>query len=153
MISTLFHSTLGSIGSMPPVMWVMLVPISVFIVGGVVAILAIAMKNQERERWHETARIALAKGLPVPGMPDPRAPQDARPGRHRQRMGLITGGLVNVAVGIGLYYGLSEIPGAWVARDFAFIPALCGVALLLGAAIDLLLSRKFPDPGDNSPKS
>jgi hypothetical protein len=153
MISSLFHDTLASLGSMQPIMWVMMVPISVFFVGGVIAVAAIAMKNQERARWHETARLALSKGLPIPNMPDPETPRAAPPNRHRQRMGMITAGLINIAVGIGLYVGLSAIPGAWVARDFAFIPGLCGVALLLGAAIDLLLARTFPDPGDNSPKS
>ncbi len=153
MIAAVYFPALSSLSSMPPVLWVMLVPVSVFFVGGLIAVVALVMKNQERMRWHETARIALAKGLPIPNMPDSWSPQSPTPGRHRQRMGLITAGLINVAVGIGLYFGLSAIPGAWVARDFAFIPALCGVALMIGAAIDLLLSRKFPDPGDPSPKS
>jgi hypothetical protein len=116
-------------------------------------VVALAMKNQERERWHETARRALEKGVPVPNMPQPAPPLHFQGSRHRQRMGLITGGLVNVAIGIGVYLGLSAIEDAREARLFGLIPSFIGVALILGAAIDILLSRKFPDPGDPSPKS
>jgi hypothetical protein len=128
----------------------MMVPISVFVVLGTVAVVALAGKNREQQRWHELARLALEKGVPVPNMPQPAIPA---PSRHRQRVGLITAGLINVAVGIGLFLGLSALPEARVARDFAFIPALCGVALILGAGVDFLLSGKFSGRGDASPKS
>jgi hypothetical protein len=147
------NTDLASLSSMPPVMWVMMLPISLFIVMGIVGIVALAMKNMERGRWHETARIALEKGVPVPNMPVAPLVVNAPLSQHKQRMGLITGGLVNIAIGIGVYLGLSSIDDAREARLFGLIPSFIGVALIAGAAIDIHLSRKLTDPGDTTPKS
>jgi hypothetical protein len=152
MMHSLFHLHLASFASMQPVMWVMLVPIAVFVVMGIVAIVAIVMKNLEQERWHETARIALAKGVPVPSAPLASPSVNLPMTRHRQRMGLITGGLVNIAIGIGVYIGMSAIDAAREAHFFGLIPAFVGVALILGAVIDRLLTPTLPHPGDTAPK-
>lgn len=145
-------SLLASLTSGSPVMYIMMLPISVFVIMGVVAVVAIAFRSQERERWHETARMALEKGLPVPAMPT-NATAYAPPSRHRQRMALITPGLINVAIGVGLYAGLSAIQEAREGRLFALVPGLIGVALILSAVIDMALSPRIPDAGDNTPKS
>jgi hypothetical protein len=152
MMHSTLHALLASFNG-PPVMYIMMLPISIFVIMGIIAVVGMAMKNQERERWHETARLAIEKGVPVPSMPLAAPPVNVPLSRHKQRMGLITGGLVNIGVGIGVYFGLSAIQGASETRFWGLIPALIGVALILGALIDILLSRKFPDPGDVLPKS
>jgi hypothetical protein len=68
-------------------------------------------------------------------------------------MGLVTGGLVNIAVGVGLYFGLSEMPEVHFARFFALIPGLIGVALLTSALLDALFSDKPSDSGNDAPRS
>ncbi len=97
--------------------------------------------------WHETARIALEKGQPIPlspgdGRPPGAAPAGAdaarqiRAGRIR---GYLLGGLINLAVGAGLFIALAQIsrPTAY----FAAIPGFIGLALLLAAGIEGLMGR------------
>jgi hypothetical protein len=142
----------SSLASMQPVMWVMMVPIAVVFIMGVVAIVAIALKNLEQARWHETARLAIAKGVPVPSAPLSPLCLNIPMTRHRQRMGLITAGLVNIGIGIAVYIGMSAINAAREAHFFGLIPCFVGAALILGAFIDMLLSPKIPQPSDTAPK-
>lgn len=148
----MIHFLLGSLNA-PPVVFIMMVPIAVFFIIGVIVVVGMAMKNQERERWHETARLAIEKGVPVPVMPQQVLAVNVPQTKHRQRMGLITGGLVNIGIGIGVYLGLSAMDGIGGVRFFGLIPAFIGVALILGAVLDFLMHRDLPDPGDARPKS
>jgi Domain of unknown function (DUF6249) len=136
----------------------MLIPIVILaLVFGLIAT-TLYFRSKERERWHETVRLALEKGHPIPNMNEELSAQAlsarlAPESRHRQRMKLVTGGLVNIAVGIGLYYGLSEMPEVHFARFFALIPGLIGVALLMSALIDAVFSDKHSDSGNDTPRS
>ncbi len=134
----------------PPHMISVLVPITVFIVGGMIVIGSLYFQHLHRKLWHETARIALEKGQPVPEPPpeddDERRPVAAVGGMESARMqrcrGLIIAGLVNLAVGAGLFLALFKV-GVGNASYFAAIPAFVGVALFLSAWIDIVLLRKM----------
>ena len=117
----------------------------------VVAIFAIYFQNKERERWHETARRAIEKGQPVP-LPDPESHTDTRVNRHRKRMGLVVAGLVNLGVGICLYFAFGRIPGAEQGRVFVLIPAFIGAAFLVAVIIDALFSPRPFDTDDDRPR-
>jgi hypothetical protein len=129
----------------------MLIPLAALAMAAVVVIATHLAKNAERQRWHETARIALEKGLPIPSMPNPEDGCESpdRPGaasRQKQMMGFVTAGLINIAVGIGLYIGLAHLPGgAQEVRYFALIPGLVGAALLIVGLIYASSYRKAPD--------
>jgi hypothetical protein len=83
---------------------------------------------QQQKLWHETARIALEKGLPPPPFP-------ATVGRGR----MIYVGLVWVAVGIGLRFVQLSGPSRW-----APLPICIGIALLVGGVIQLVFPPKKP---------
>ncbi len=141
----------------------LLIPLGGLVFAAVIIIGSSWFKNQERQRWHETARIALEKGQPIPARADlmdeklaEKLLATGRPAaisRHRQVMGFVTGGLINIAVGAGLYFGLAHMPGAEEARYFALIPGLIGVALLIVGLLYAYLFRSTFDSGDRPPQS
>jgi hypothetical protein len=117
---------------------------------------ALGMYFQHRRRalWHETARIALEKGQPIPEpSPDssgwnpsttsgPAASEHARQNRVR---GMLVGGLINIAVGVGMFVAFRQMPGLPAqAAYFGAVPAFIGVALMLGAIVDSVLFRQPP---------
>jgi hypothetical protein len=99
----------------------------------VIAIVAINHVNARRkaELRHETIRLALEKGQPLPpellNMP---ATVEQKPKSNDRKAGLIL-----IAVGVGLYFFFSA--GGWESRIpgnlrwVALIPGLIGVALLI----------------------
>ena len=102
--------------------------------------------HKRQALWHETARIALEKGQPVPSGPEwdsPGGPSQAiteEKIRANRIRGYLLGGVINVAVGAGLYLALMQVsPNT---AYFAAIPGFIGVALLIVALLDLLLTRK-----------
>lgn len=117
------------------------------IFGFVLCLLAIMMffKHQREKMWHETARLALEKGQPVPSR------WNATFGSGRMR-GIgpwgcwspwweIRRGLILLAVSGGLYLSMGERTHGWIA-----IPACLGaVYLVLG-----LLSLLRGDPKDSN---
>lgn len=119
------------------------IPIVVVVFGGLTAIFALYFHNQRQAMWHETARVALEKGQPIPPMPasgDARqsslqvTPAEWEETKLKQRYhGYLIGGLVNLAVGIGLFVFLSQFAGK--VGYVGAIPGCVGVALLIGAAI------------------
>jgi hypothetical protein len=107
--------------------------------------------HRKRAMWHETARLALEKGQPIPeqspdsggnwfGSANQTENKDIAANRRR---GLLISGLVNVAVGAGLFIALVNM--AKQAAYFAAIPFFIGVALLIAAALDGLLVSKNKD--------
>ena len=101
--------------------------------------------HKRQSLWHETARIALEKGQPVPPAPDREESGAARTlsdGQIRAKRirGLLIGGLINIALGAGLYLGLTQLSRALA--NFAAIPGFIGIALLLAGLIELFLTRK-----------
>ncbi len=139
-----------------PLAWFFYGPsIPIFVLGFafIVALAVFYFRNKERERWHATVRLALEKGQPIPFLPEQPEGADTGLGRHRQRMGLIVAGLVNLAVGVALFLGMSAIPDGRVARYFVAVPGFVGAGLLLSALVDALLAPKPPDRGDPTPRS
>lgn len=136
-----------------PVFYVIMVPIGAL--GFTLLFISVSLyfQNKERQRRHETARIAMEKGQPVPSFAEVGVFADPRLARQRSWIGLLIAGLINVALGIGLYFMLSSIPGAYVVRSCSAIPGLIGVALLVSALIVALVSRTKSDTGDRSPMS
>jgi hypothetical protein len=130
-----------------------------FIVGGAVLVAWSYLEYRAARLWHETARLALEKGQPLPpwigdedyGEEAPAATTTvAAAPPSRRRPGLL-GGLLLVAVGAGLYLGLER--SAPTLSHFAAVPAFTGAALLLHSLIDALLPRKNPEAGDRAPLS
>jgi hypothetical protein len=84
-------------------------------------------RHQRARMWHETARIALEKGQPVPA-PELAAGCGARGFGRSSAWWEIRRGFVLLAISAGLYFALGEDHRAWVA-----IPACIGAAnLVLG---------------------
>jgi hypothetical protein len=123
-----------------------LIPI-VAIVGGlslaaVIVVAGIISSTKKRQMWHDTARLAIEKGQPLPPMPrtDEELENTPPPGVSladwetvrlaRERQGNIKAGLILIAVGIGLYVMLHG-QGAYASA----IPGFIGVALLLNAVL------------------
>lgn len=80
---------------------------------------------------HETIRLALEKGQPLPpGLLDPVAVRD--PGARDLRRGLV---LLAIGLGLGLFLYFAPAPGThphtW---SIGFIPGLMGLAYLLAYA-------------------
>jgi hypothetical protein len=138
---------------MPPIFYVMIIPAGGMLVGLVMVAMGAHFRNEEDKRRHETARLAIEKGQPIPVFAELGTPSYPRAPQQKSWLGLLIGGLINVAVGIGLFFMLESIPGAYVARWCGAIPGLVGVALLLSALIVGLSSRTQSDAGARPPMS
>jgi hypothetical protein len=91
--------------------------------------------QRRQELWHETARVALEKGQPLPPLP-----ADMRHDQHPEQNNDFRTGLIMVATGAGLYlFFASFLPAL---RFVAAIPGFIGVAMLLYATMRALLGRK-----------
>jgi len=137
----------------PPVVYAISVPVAGMVFAFLVIGIAAYFRNKEDQRRHETARLALEKGQPIPAFAEAWPRNGPHNAANRPWMGLMIGGMINVAVGIGLYIMLCSIPGAYVARFCSLIPGLIGVALLACALIVALISRRKSDAGAPPPMS
>ena len=120
----------------------LIIAIGGLLVGGVAAVSAIYFHHRKNQMWHETARIALEKGQPVPPMPlrDEELALRPPPGVgyadwHKARLEesrthAFRGGLVLIGVGLGLHLMLG--PGNMIGA----IPGLVGVALIINAVLE-----------------
>jgi len=143
------HHLLPTLADLTNLPWVAIIAISgAFLVTIVIAALGIIFGTRHNERrqamWHETARIALEKGQPLPPLPDDMrgvATED-RP-RNDFRAGLILFG-----VGAGIYLFFTSF-GLHNLRFAGAIPGFIGVALLLYATLNTLLAKR---PDDRSPR-
>jgi hypothetical protein len=111
-----------------------------------IVIAVLYFRNQQQRMWHETARLALDKGQPVPVeiLPDTdNAEKGNTPTRvHRD----VKAGLILIAVAAGMYFGSKELGSMKHASMGVYIPGFIGVALLVNAAITGLTSQKHDDP-------
>lgn len=127
------------------------IPVAGMILGGVMGITAMYFRHQQSRLWHETARIALEKGQPLPDFPDEkrigRSKSPDRLNSHDLRAGLIL-----LGVGAGIYVFFVTV-GAEEARFIGAIPGFIGVALLLHALLTALLPKNRPAPDDRPPQS
>jgi hypothetical protein len=119
-------------------------------------------KNQSRKMWHETARIALEKGQPVPLAPPTLSPAieealgkrlelENRPSTGR---GDIKAGLILIAIAAGMYVSRNNFGGnSEGPHIFIFggeIMGFIGLALLLNALITFLTTRKKSESTSSS---
>lgn len=110
----------------------------------VIAIIGAFISAYRRQKlWHETARIALEKGQPLPPLSEEDKPKSAR----RSASEDIRAGLILIAVGGGLYLLMGGLSGN-VPSHVGAIPGLIGVALLIFGLISALTQNKTP-PGNH----
>jgi hypothetical protein len=134
-----------------------LVPIAAIILGGVITVSSMYFKHQRERQWHETARIALEKGQPLPPYGDERPDDSDRVIRRKESdardssQNDVRGGLVLVGVGVGIWLMLSSL--APQLRAVGAIPGLIGVALLLYAAGRAFFARNSSDSDRRPPQS
>ena len=81
--------------------------------------------QRRQELWHETARVALEKGQPLPPLP-----RDMREEEQAEDSNDIRSGLILIATGAGLYLFFVSLFGGWM-KYIGAIPGFIGVALLL----------------------
>lgn len=131
--------------NLQPWMIAIVVPVTAMIFVGVLIVATMYFNHRRNELWHETARVALEKGQPLPPAPG-AVPLNvaAAPVSNQPRWrGYLIAGLINFGVGAGLYFSLSQVSGpAFNVGYFGAIPAFIGLALVLGAIIEALASRK-----------
>lgn len=122
------------------------------ILGGVIVTTMLYFQHQKQRLWHETARLAIERGQPLPPYPATDEERASQPPagvsydewrRHQRGRGL-KGGLILIAVGIGLGFvsGQNFFAGA--------IPALIGVALVINALVERFWTN---DPSDRQPRA
>jgi len=133
---SLLHNLLADISTMP---WVALVSIiGSFIMGPVVIFIVFRSIQQRQQMWHETARMAIERGQPLPPMPaDVQPPADEPPSKFND----LRAGLVLMGVGLGLFLFL----GALISRPLGYvgaIPGFIGVALVISS----FFNRPAPQP-------
>lgn len=116
-------------------------PLAGIVLAGVVAVSAMYFQNRRREMWHETARLALEKGQPMPPFEDEQTEEESGDrSRDRTVEQDVRRGLVLIAVGAGLWFMLGAIAGQL--RYVGAIPGFIGVALLLYASLRTLTAMK-----------
>ena len=127
-----------------PWMIAFVVPVAALIFAGVIAVSAMYFQHRRRELWHQTARIALEKGQPLPSDPDNPNPINPATGQPVPRWrGLLIGGVVNLGVGLGLFVALSQIPNVrFNLGYFGAIPGFIGLGLLVAAFVDYYADKK-----------
>jgi Domain of unknown function (DUF6249) len=130
---------IADISSLP---WVAIIAVGGGILLTIVVIVGgLLFANRRQQLWHETARLALEKGQPLPAALDESAEE-----REPYKAGNdIRAGLILIATGVGLFLFL----GALVSRGLAYvgtIPGLIGVALLLYGVLTGAAKRNDPPP-------
>jgi len=140
---SLFSHFLANISDIP---WVAIIAIvGSFLMGPVVIFIVFQSIQRRHQLWHETARVALEKGQPLPPMPAdvaPPPPTEIKPSND------IRTGLILIATGAGLFIFLNTLVG----RGLGFvgaIPGFIGIALLLFGILNAVLKRNRP-PTDRS---
>ena len=131
---------------------IMLIPVVAIAMGGIVAVFAMHFHNVRRQMWHDTARVALEKGQPLPPMEDDSGLDSPRVNHVTRGGSDIRRGLVLIGVGAGLFIFFQMI-GAQQVSGVGAIPGFIGVALLLYALLAHLFSTKSSRPSDRPPHS
>lgn len=129
-----------------------LIPIALLSLATTIVVSAIYFHNRRREMWHQTARLALEKGQPIPPLPDVEQHERriTTPPRE-QAANDIRAGLICIGVGAALYLFL----GALIGPAFAYIgaiPGFVGIALLLFGFARLFAERKNSTTDDRPPQ-
>jgi hypothetical protein len=134
----------------------------------IVAIVVSSANKRHREQlWHDTARLALEKGQPIPTRPltdeevkssplpstagDPAAWERIRRANRRRKD--IRNGLILTAIGAALYLTRRDDHFGRGLSFLVYIPMFMGLALLLNGLLDGLFSHSSGDSGDLPPRS
>ena len=134
---------LADLSSIP---WVAVIAVAgSFVIGPIVIYIVFSSIQRRQELWHETARVALEKGQPLPPMPADVAP----PAAQAQQPNDVRSGMVLIAVGAGLYLFLNTLVGRGLGYVGA-IPGFIGVALLLFGLLSAFFKRKDLPPSGRS---
>lgn len=140
-MSSLFPNLIADFSDLP---WVAIISIiGGFLVAIIAMVAGIWFAQRRQQMWHETARVALEKGQPLPPALDDEG-KTVEPAK-RNRHGDIRSGLIMIAVGGGLYLFFDGLGGS----KFAFvgaIPGFIGVALLLFGLFNAIFGPKPAPP-------
>lgn len=122
----------------------------VFTTAAAVFFIALYFGNQRRRQWHETARIALEKGQPIPtAFTEGTRTRGVEGGGRGGPRNDIRAGLILIAVGCGLYFGFTTGELRGVPLIGAYVPGCIGVALLVNGIITAVSSPKVgAEPSD-----
>lgn len=120
-----------------------LIPITLFMLVFGVVFAAMYFKNRSQKQWHETARIALEKGLPIPAGPVQQQEAPAKPSAWKSIYFDVRAGLVLIALAVSIYYGTIELraEGEKIPGFGHFIPGFIGVALLINALFTFITKK------------
>jgi hypothetical protein len=118
---------------------VMIIAICGMILGLIMGMAGMYFAHQRQRLWHETARLALEKGQPIPANPD----EHHSPGAKRTDLNQhdLRGGLVLIAVGMGVYFFLAAVADQRVAWLGA-VPGFIGIALVVHWGLTRLTRSK-----------
>ncbi|HXK12046.1 MAG TPA: DUF6249 domain-containing protein [Vicinamibacteria bacterium] len=153
---------MGSLSTWPPLLAMMILAIPIVAIMG--GILAGILKTRGQQRLLELAQreriAAIEKGIdpsrlpPLPVIGDDLAPAYLTPRQAdlRRAQGLLIGGLVLLAIGLGLSTMLVLLPDPDARRAWAagLIPSFIGLALIASSAI---VRREAPAETDGVPGS
>jgi hypothetical protein len=122
-----------------------MIPLVLMLLAAVIVVSVQFFRNRDREMWHQTARLAIEKGQPVPPMPLPEPPSRPAPysGPRDIRTGLI---LIAVGAGLALFLGQQNAPRLGY---LGAIPGFIGAALLLHGLIHTLTRKPTLLPDDH----
>jgi hypothetical protein len=146
-LALLDHSLAGILGVSLPELLSFVIPIAGIVIGGVIAVSAMYFHNQRKQQWHETARLALEKGQPLPSLP---SEFNRRPEPQVERNDF-RAGLILIGVGLGLSMFFVEV-GARSVSYLAAIPGFIGAALVVNGLLTALFSRKKSGPEIRPPQ-
>jgi hypothetical protein len=126
-----------------------IIPVIAMAIGPIIVFTALYFKNQRRRLWHETARVALEKGQPLPADPEEgtrRQSDDARAPLRDVRTALIL-----LAVSAGLYLSFRENERQMLVGSY--ITGCIGIALLISAALTAFFASKSSDQKPRPPQA
>jgi hypothetical protein len=142
-MTSFLHPLLADLSSLP---WIAIIAIiGSFLMGPVIIFIVFQSIQRRQQMWHDTARVALEKGQPLPPMPADVAPPKADP-TPRARNDVRTG-LILIAVGAGLYVFLGTLVGRGLGLVGA-IPGFIGIALFLFGLVEAFSGPKNNPPPD-----
>lgn len=126
------------LAAMDKVPWIAFVSVLGGMSIAIIAIIGGFISAYRRQKlWHETARIALERGQPLPPLSNEDKPKSARQSAEND----IRTGLILIGVGGGLYLFMGNFLGGKMGYVGA-VPGLMGIAFLLFGVVSLLTSNK-----------
>lgn len=128
------------------------VPVVAIIFGCTIALAGMYFQHQKKRLLHDTARLALEKGQPLPtDLLNQLSSEEVveKPAAPRKPSDDIRTGLILIAVGVGIYL-FFEALSVEKMRFAGAIPGLIGVALLIFGAVSAALAR---NKSDSAPRS